>query len=903
VWQGRAAPDRGAASLTTGAPDGARGGLSALWLPVLVLVLLPVLAQVPAWLLGLDPDPDPLMTGLGTQLAGGPLTGLPWIDPCVGSINQTLGRLSASLWLHGVVPWWNPYSGVGMPLAAEMTPSSLFLPFVLTEHFGHGFVALKIEMQVLAGFATYALLRELRLSGAVALAGAAAFEMNGTFAWFSHAPYMPLPFLPLLVFGIERVRAGAEAGRFAGAGWVAVAIAGSLYAGFPETVYLDGLFGLVWALCRLPGLSGRARRAATVWTVLGGGVGLLLAAPAVWPFLDFLRHASVGKHASGGAEQGLPLAAFPMFVLPYVYGPLYAYGSADPLDRLDNAIWANIGGYAGLLVVVLAVVGLVYGRRLTALRWGLAGWIVVCLAKSGQVPGVAQALDLIPGVGQIYVFRYAEPSWSFAAIVLAAFALERCREAVVLPRRAALVAAGAALVLLALSVLASHALRAAIHAGGAQPRQFFLASVLFAAVLAAAAVALLSWCGRVASGVLGAAMVAEAWLLFVVPTFQGYRHGPLDLAPVRFLQSHLGLQRYYSLGPLPPNYGAAYQVRGVSHMYLPVDSDWVSYVHANLDRYVEPIHFHAIPRGPDVPSPEDELRTHLAEYERVGVRYVLTRTGQPLTRRFGVTDGLQAGETPLQLADGQDLVGTFAEATPQAGRIADLSITLATYAATPDGRLQLQVCGAAGCASGAADLSQAVDFGAFAVPLDTSLAVSAGEFLRYTLRRAGGTRPVAVWLRAAAADAPAPVGPQGPIAGRAPHLAAEYAAEPGAPWRVFRDGNVEIFELPNPAPYFEVADGPCDLQVADAEHVTARCAAPATLTRREMFDAGWRVEVNGDAVPVERIDAVFQQVRLPVGAAEVRFAYRPPFTRAACAAAAAGLLALAAMAARSRRVS
>ena len=101
--------------------------------PVLGLILLPILVHWPALTGWLSADPIYLTAGLGPLwLSNGVIQGLPgWIDGNAGATLEALGRLTAHDWWTGKVPWWNPYSGIGMPLAGEMQPAAFFLPFVL----------------------------------------------------------------------------------------------------------------------------------------------------------------------------------------------------------------------------------------------------------------------------------------------------------------------------------------------------------------------------------------------------------------------------------------------------------------------------------------------------------------------------------------------------------------------------------------------------------------------------------------------------------------------------------------------------------------------------------------------------------------------------------------------------
>jgi hypothetical protein len=47
------------------------------------------------------------------------LHGKPFTHNYSGWTSQALGHLAALDWLHGTVPWWNPFEGLGAPLIWE----------------------------------------------------------------------------------------------------------------------------------------------------------------------------------------------------------------------------------------------------------------------------------------------------------------------------------------------------------------------------------------------------------------------------------------------------------------------------------------------------------------------------------------------------------------------------------------------------------------------------------------------------------------------------------------------------------------------------------------------------------------------------------------------------------------
>ena len=317
-----------------------------------------------------------------------------WIDGNAGVTTEALGHLAADDWLHGIVPWWNPYSGVGMPLAAEMQPSALFLPFVLLLHLPNGVLVLKIAMEVLTGLFTLALLRTLGIAASAALLVATLAEFNGTFAWYAHAPIMPVAFLPLLLLGIERCRLAVRDRRRGGWALVAVAIAMSIYAGFPETAFLDALLGAIFASARLLTFGNRADRTRFAISLASGSLcGLLLAAPAAIPFLDYLPHAYLSTHADDGSQHLLP-GSPAMLMLPYIFGTILFGHIATGTGQ---AYWWDAGGYIGLPLVVLAVFALL-GRSRDPLRLALAAWLLASFAKAAGFPPAVSLWNLIPFV-------------------------------------------------------------------------------------------------------------------------------------------------------------------------------------------------------------------------------------------------------------------------------------------------------------------------------------------------------------------------------------------------------------------------------------------------------------------------------------------------------------------------
>jgi hypothetical protein len=98
------------------------------------------------------------------------------------------------------------------------------------------------------------------------------------------------------------------------------------------------------------------------------------------------------------------------------------------------------------------------------------------------------------------------------------------------------------------------------------------------------------------------------------------------------------MNRFYTLGPIQPNYGAYFRIASINHNYLPVSSRWVDWIRANLDSHANAVVFNGNhPRKREDPSQADELRRNLSNYQWIGVKYVVAHPNQdPLSGIEGV---------------------------------------------------------------------------------------------------------------------------------------------------------------------------------------------------------------------------------------------------------------------------
>lgn len=578
-------------------------------------------ANLPALVGLVHLDPLNYRGGLTEALVRGLLRGRPTIDPSNGYNSQAIGHLAALDLLHLHLPWWNPYEGTGMPLLGETQAAALF-PFTLLTALPGGQLEEHVLLELIAGLCTYRLLRHLDVIRSAAVGGAVAFALCGKFAWFSDAGVNPLAFLPMLLLGVERaVDAAREQRR---GGWRLIALAGALtaYAGFPEVAYVDLLMAVLWFGWRTSCVAGPDRRRFLAKIGLGGATALLLAAPMLLAMADYLSHADLASHT--GARLGsrhLPFAEAPQLLMPYIFGPLN--GGHHP------GLWVMVGGYLSAVVVLFALVGLLTpGHR--SLKLVLSVWAALVFGHMYGVPLLGDVLAVLPQMGRIQFYRYATAALELPVILLAALGLDALTRTSA-HRNRVVIAAAAVFAGVAVAVLAAQPVIASIVPLVRGGQTFLIASVAWA-VLTVGAVVLCAFipAARLRAGALSLVLVCDAIVLFAVPEFSAPQVARVNLAPVHYLQRHLGQQRFFTLGPIQPNYGSYFRLASLRlDDFAP--RNFVAYVHAHEDPRAAFVGY----QPHRAPAARVELLRHLDGYRAAGVRYVLTYAGQGLPSMGG----------------------------------------------------------------------------------------------------------------------------------------------------------------------------------------------------------------------------------------------------------------------------
>lgn len=601
------------------------------WSIPLVLIVVVVLAGNAMYVLRLAND-NPISWTAGISHTLCRVTcGRPAIDPNVGFVTQPLGHLAAMDILHGHLPFWNSFEGLGQPLLGEMQSAALF-PLTLLFAFSSGLLWFHVVLEVIAGISTYFLARRLSMPVFIATTAAMVFSLNGTYAWLGNAVLNPVAFLPMLLLGIEMIFDSTKSATQRGWYVAALALALSILAGFPEVAYLDGVFAGAWAIVRLFSIAPDRRWRALRRLGLGALVGVVIALPVLVPFEDFLKVAFIGSHTSAvDGVSRLPGYAVSMFTNPYVYGTIFSN------TNVANA-WAGIGGYLDTGACVLALVGLA-GRRFRPLRILLGVWVIAGLAGAIDFWHSRVIWNLIPLVDTSSFPRYIMPSCEMAVVVLAGLGLWDLTQQA--RARRLFVTAGVAMTLLTVWLV----LAAGPYNKGVvltHRNDVILLGLHLLPFIALGLLLILAFLTkfRVTPWLIAIVLVGEAVVLFFVPTAESPKQVTIDYGPIHYLKAHQGEGRFLDLAVLYPNWGTEFGLNEFSAIDLPFPRSFKNFLEDQIYPGLTPGNQFTVKGGLiGIEALEGELAKHFKAYEDASVKYVLANSSVALSSAL-VKDGL-----------------------------------------------------------------------------------------------------------------------------------------------------------------------------------------------------------------------------------------------------------------------
>ena len=431
----------------------------------------------------------------------------------------------------------------------------------------------------------------------------------------------PVPLLPLALLGVERAYRRPQSDS----GWIilALAVALSFYAGFPETAYLDGLFVVAWAVLRLVQADGRGWLAARY--LLGGGIGLLLTLPLLVPLAEYLPSAASHVNQVGIGYQHLTATALPVLGLPYFYGPIGAYGSSIP--GLYRLYWTPVGGFLSATTIILGIAGILGSRRDPGLRYLLVIAGAGALLWAFGAPPYAELSHILPYMNRVVVMRLSPPIWELAAVIAACFGLEALGSG----RRARIALLVGSATMLGVATATMLGNPNARYALGSPARSWAIGSIVWAS----GAVGLLTWLGgtrrrRGSRRLAAMLLVLDAAAMAFIPQLSAPRAVAVDTAPVRFLARHLHLGRFYSFGVYRPNYDAYFGVSSLNWTDPLTPPAWRHEIKTELATDTLPGQFDgaSLLHRPG-PSAITQAAAHLRAYEYLDVRYFVVHDPEP----------------------------------------------------------------------------------------------------------------------------------------------------------------------------------------------------------------------------------------------------------------------------------
>ncbi len=544
--------------------------------------------------------------------------GRPMIDPNVGFITQPFGHLAAMELLHGHLPWWNYYEGLGQPLAGEMQ-SAAFFPLTLWFALPAGLLWFHISLEVIAGISTYFLAKRLGVPLIFATAAGCLFALNGTFAWVGNAVLNPIAFLPMLLLGIEMIYDSTKTKNTRGWYLAAIAVALAFYAGFPEVAYFNGLFALGWAAVRLFTLPRDSRLRAVGRLGLGGGVGLLLSLPILVPFGDFTKVANLGHHTAAiDGTAHISIHAVQMFFDPYVHGTLFT--------NLNVAsVWGGIGGYFTASVGALALLGL-FGQRLRALRIYLAAWTVIGLCGAFNFLELRKVWNLIPLIENVSFGRYIMSSCELSFILLATFGMMDLVENARAKRLFAVTTSVMLLGLVWIVLTASALNKGVVYSHRARYIFALLDAIPFLAIVALLVLGLFAK-RKIVPLLVALVLVGESLLIFGVPGGESAKYVYVDQGPITYLRAHEGQDRFLDFAVLTPNWGSQFGLNALNAIDLPFPEKFSKLIETQLYPGLVPSNQLVIHNGmTGMIAQENEIVTHFKNYEAASVKYLLMPT-------------------------------------------------------------------------------------------------------------------------------------------------------------------------------------------------------------------------------------------------------------------------------------
>jgi hypothetical protein len=347
-----------------------------------------------------------------------------------------VNKLVGDIYRTGSLPLWNPYQAAGTPLAADYSTRAFF-PYQIFEDLSPVWMwdFFILGRLLVAGFFSYLFLSRIGLSFPAALLGGIFYMFSGTMVWFINLEQMTngAMMLPVLLYSLEVTARRPARTQIAISGIVFALV---LLAGQPEVALYILLLGTSYFIFRALHLyKWKKFVSLTMKFALIFAVGIALAAPLIFPFLEFVFSSHHVHHPRAGVGTQDILNWKRAFV---ALTPTATEIPADPevlpevLARFDDGddrpmyfrifatkgVWDWMGGYTGILSVFMALTGISVVLIKRSIEWRGMILFFFCFGAAILLKhfGVRPFLWL----GHLPIFdiawgpRWAGPTWVFS---------------------------------------------------------------------------------------------------------------------------------------------------------------------------------------------------------------------------------------------------------------------------------------------------------------------------------------------------------------------------------------------------------------------------------------------------------------------------------------------------------
>jgi hypothetical protein len=323
---------------------------------------------------------------------------------------------------HLQMPLWNPNSGVGVPLLANMqsapfSPFRLFIHLLPFQYAWEIYFALRI---LTAGFFTFLFLRLFNRSRIASFTSSIIFMFCGYNILYVNMGHLDVDVLvPASIFAFECIFRNPRPIRIA---FASIIVCFTILGGMPESAVCVFLLASLYYAFRViffrPSVSASEpyylKKLLSFFTALI--FGLLLSGPQLFPFLEYI-HNSWTAHASTIGMGSNPLIGGISLIIPYFFGKVF--------DNWNDISSFSLGTYIGSLPVFLSLLS-IFSRKNEKDRKLVYFFSLFCLFFIFKYFGFffINWIGWLPIFNKLIFAKYAQPEFSFCIAVLAGMGID-----------------------------------------------------------------------------------------------------------------------------------------------------------------------------------------------------------------------------------------------------------------------------------------------------------------------------------------------------------------------------------------------------------------------------------------------------------------------------------------------